>query len=84
MSVKIRLRRMGAKKAPFYRIIIANFFDETAISGVTAVCNNNSVEGSLLHTHSSQSDLYHFFVLQNINKNVFYIHYACSVNSDVY
>ena len=23
MSVKIRLRRMGAKKAPFYRIVVA-------------------------------------------------------------
>ncbi|MCI7138784.1 MAG: 30S ribosomal protein S16 [Oscillospiraceae bacterium] len=24
MSVKIRLRRMGAKKAPFYRIVVAD------------------------------------------------------------
>ncbi len=24
MSVKIRLRRMGAKKAPFYRVIVAD------------------------------------------------------------
>ena len=24
MAVKIRLRRMGAKKAPFYRIIVAD------------------------------------------------------------
>lgn len=24
MAVKIRLRRMGAKKAPFYRIVVAN------------------------------------------------------------
>ena len=24
MSVKIRLRRMGAKKAPFYRIVVAH------------------------------------------------------------
>ena len=24
MSVKIRLRRMGAKKAPFYRVVIAD------------------------------------------------------------
>lgn len=24
MSVKIRLRRMGAKKAPFYRILVAD------------------------------------------------------------
>jgi small subunit ribosomal protein S16 len=24
MSVKIRLKRMGAKKAPFYRIIVAD------------------------------------------------------------
>ena len=26
MAVKIRLRRMGAKKAPFYRIIVAPFY----------------------------------------------------------
>ena len=25
MAVKIRLRRMGAKKAPFYRIVVADF-----------------------------------------------------------
>ena len=24
MSVKIRLRRMGAKKAPFYRVVVAD------------------------------------------------------------
>ena len=24
MAVKIRLRRMGAKKAPFYRIVVAD------------------------------------------------------------
>ena len=24
MSVKIRLRRMGAKKAPFYRLVVTN------------------------------------------------------------
>ena len=24
MAVKIRLRRLGAKKAPFYRIVVAN------------------------------------------------------------
>ena len=24
MAVKIRLRRMGAKKAPFYRVVVAN------------------------------------------------------------
>ena len=24
MAVKIRLRRMGAKKAPFYRVIVAD------------------------------------------------------------
>ena len=48
MAVKIRLRRMGAKKAPFYRIVVADsryprngrFFDEIgyyepAISPVT-------------------------------------------------
>lgn len=27
MSVKIRLRRMGAKKAPFYRVIVADSRD---------------------------------------------------------
>ena len=26
--VKIRLRRMGAKKAPFYRIVVADFIEE--------------------------------------------------------
>ena len=26
--VKIRLRRMGAKKAPFYRIVVAGFIEE--------------------------------------------------------
>ena len=25
MAVKIRLRRMGAKKAPFYRIVLADY-----------------------------------------------------------
>ena len=25
MAVKIRLRRMGAKKAPFYRVVVADF-----------------------------------------------------------
>lgn len=25
MAVKIRLKRMGAKKAPFYRVIVADF-----------------------------------------------------------
>ena len=25
MAVKIRLRRMGQKKAPFYRIVVADF-----------------------------------------------------------
>ena len=25
MAVKIRLRRMGAKKAPFYRIVVADY-----------------------------------------------------------
>ncbi|MFR2266363.1 MAG: 30S ribosomal protein S16, partial [Clostridium sp.] len=24
MAVKIRLRRMGAKKAPFYRVVVAD------------------------------------------------------------
>ena len=28
MAVKIRLRRMGAKKAPFYRIVVARFIEE--------------------------------------------------------
>ncbi|MBQ0010496.1 MAG: 30S ribosomal protein S16 [Ruminococcus sp.] len=27
MSVKIRLRRMGAKKAPFYRVVVADSRD---------------------------------------------------------
>ena len=35
MAVKIRLRRMGAKKAPFYRVICADFFDETTITRVS-------------------------------------------------
>ncbi len=26
MAVKIRLRRMGAKKAPFYRIVVADSY----------------------------------------------------------
>ena len=25
MAVKIRLRRMGAKKAPFYRVVVADY-----------------------------------------------------------
>lgn len=39
MAVKIRLRRMGAKKAPFYRVVVADsryprdgrFIEETAL-----------------------------------------------------
>ena len=27
MAVKIRLRRMGAKKAPFYRVVVADYID---------------------------------------------------------
>ena len=51
MSVKIRLRRMGAKKAPFYRIVVADsryprdgrfieevgFYDPTKEPSVTKV-----------------------------------------------
>ena len=27
--VKIRLKRMGQKKAPFYRIVVADYYDPT-------------------------------------------------------
>ena len=32
MAVKIRLRRMGAKKAPFYRIVLIQDIQETDVS----------------------------------------------------
>ena len=32
MAVKIRLKRMGAKKTPFYRVVVADFFDKSTIS----------------------------------------------------
>ena len=31
MAVKIRLRRMGAKKAPFYRIVVADSRQEPSV-----------------------------------------------------
>ena len=40
--VKIRLRRMGAKKAPFYRIVVADSRyprDGRFIEGITAFAN---------------------------------------------
>ena len=37
MAVKIRLRRMGAKKAPFYRIVVAD-----SASPATAVLSRKS------------------------------------------
>ena len=54
MAVKIRLRRMGQKKAPFYRIIVADsrsprdgkFIDEIGTYDPTC---NPSVYLSLIH-----------------------------------
>ena len=38
MSVKIRLRRMGAKKAPFYRIVVADSrYPRVAVSSKKSV-----------------------------------------------
>ena len=34
MAVKIRLRRMGAKKAPFYRVVVADSRTEAIVKGV--------------------------------------------------
>ena len=31
MAVKIRLRRMGQKKAPFYRIVVAKILKDAGI-----------------------------------------------------
>ena len=33
MAVKIRLRRMGQKKAPFYRIVVADSRSPTEVVG---------------------------------------------------
>ena len=32
MAVKIRLRRMGQKKAPFYRIVVADSLEPSAVT----------------------------------------------------
>ena len=53
MAVKIRLRRMGQKKAPFYRIIVADsrsprdgrFIEEIGIYDPNQVLKNNISEG---------------------------------------
>ena len=34
MAVKIRLRRMGAKKAPFYRVVVADSTKEPALVNI--------------------------------------------------
>ena len=45
-------------------IVGTDLLDETAIAGITAVSNNNAIEGSLLSAHTAQSDLNHDNFLQ--------------------
>ena len=58
MAVKIRLKRMGAKKSPFYRIVVADsrsprdgrfiesigFYDATKITATVQVDDDKAIE----------------------------------------
>ena len=58
MAVKIRLRRMGAKKAPFYRIVVADSRYPRDGRFIEELGYYDAIKGSLLCTHSAKSDLY--------------------------
>ena len=69
MAVKIRLRRMGAKKAPFYRIVVADsryprngrFIEEIGVDDKDAVCVTVDLpkeDGTVVyHLHVAPDDM---------------------------
>lgn len=58
MAVKIRLRRMGAKKAPFYRIVVADSRSPRDGRFLEVVGTYNPVKGQEVVTVNEEKAMY--------------------------
>jgi hypothetical protein len=57
LGIEFHRRRLGA------RVIVADYLDEFAIAGRSAVLHDDTIVGLLLGAYPTQSDLYHTFSL---------------------
>ena len=58
MAVKIRLRRMGAKKAPFYRVVVADSRSPRDGRFLEVVGTYNPVKGQEVVTVNEEKAMY--------------------------
>ena len=56
-------------------VIVAQLFDETSVSWISLISNYDSVERSLLSTHSSESDLYCHCIFTSIKNFIYQINH---------